>query len=111
VVRLEGRDRQAQRLAALLLLGLEVEVGAAVIDLAESWDGAGAMEELFAERRLAGTGVPGQDDAPKVGQVDTLHRHGAFDPPAEGAIDGARRQVWTRSGRPPGDPSEGVRPF
>jgi hypothetical protein len=33
------------------------------------------MEELLTERRLAGAGMPGQDDAPKVGEVDVLHRH------------------------------------
>ena len=32
-------------------------------------------EELLGERRLAGAGVAGQDDAPKVGEVDALHRH------------------------------------
>jgi hypothetical protein len=74
-VRLERRDREAQRLAALLLLGLEVEMGAAVLDLADAPDGAGSKEELLAERRLAGTRVTGQDDAPEVGQVDALHGH------------------------------------
>ena len=34
-VGLERRDRQAQRLLALLLLGLEIEVGRPVVDLAE----------------------------------------------------------------------------
>ena len=39
-VGLERRHREAERLAPLLLLGLEVEVGRAVIDLAEPGDGA-----------------------------------------------------------------------
>ena len=79
-VALERGNREAQRLAPLLLLGLVVEMGRPVIDLAEPADGARAMEELFAERRLAGTRVPGQDDAPKVGEVDVPRGHGPFDP-------------------------------
>jgi hypothetical protein len=37
---LERSDGQAQRLASLLLLGLEIEMGAAIVDLAESRDRA-----------------------------------------------------------------------
>ena len=74
-VRLERPDREAQRLAPLLLLGLEVEVRRSVVDATEARDGAGSKEELFRERRLAGASVTGQDDAPKVGQVNALHRH------------------------------------
>ena len=40
-VRLERPDREAQRLAPLLLLGLEVEVGRPVVDATEARDGAG----------------------------------------------------------------------
>ena len=50
---LEGPDREAQRLAPLLLLRLEVEVGRPVIDAPESGDGTGLEQELFTERRLA----------------------------------------------------------
>ena len=75
LVVLERRDREAQRLLALLLLGLVVEVGRAVVDAAEPRDGAGAKEELLGERRLAAAGVAGQDDAPEVGGIDALHRH------------------------------------
>ena len=39
-VRLERADREAQRLASLLLLGLEVEVGRPVVDAPESGDRA-----------------------------------------------------------------------
>jgi len=77
---LERGDREAQRLSSLLLLGLEIEVGRAVIDAPETGDAAGSMEELFAERRLAGPRVAGQDDAPKVGQIDALHGHGPLEP-------------------------------
>ena len=72
---LERRDGEAQRLLALLLLGLVVEVGRAVVDATETRDGAGAEEELLGERRLAAAGMAGQDDAPEVGGVDALHRH------------------------------------
>ena len=74
-VRLEGPDREAQRLLALLLLGLEVEMGRPVVDAAEPGDRPGLEQQLLGERRLAGAGVAGQDDAPKVGEIDALHRH------------------------------------
>ena len=74
---LERPDRQAERLAALLLLGLEVQVRAAVVHPAEPRDGAGLEQQLLRERRLAAAGVAGQDDASEVGQVDALHRHRA----------------------------------
>ena len=72
---LERRDGQAQRLPALLLLGLVVEVGRAVIDPTHARDRAGSKEELLGERRLPATGVAGEDDAAEVGGVDALHRH------------------------------------
>ncbi len=74
---LERPDRQAERLAALLLLGLEVQVGAAVVHATEPRDRSGVEQQLLRERRLATAGVAGQDDASKVGQVDALHRHRA----------------------------------
>jgi hypothetical protein len=74
---LERADREAQRLPALLLLGVVVEVGRAVVDAPEPRDRPGAEEQLLGERRLAGAGVAGQDDASQVGQVDALHRHRA----------------------------------
>ena len=74
---LERPDREAQRLAALLLLGLEVEVGAAVVHATEPWDRPRVEQQLFRERRLAAAGMADQDDAPKVRQVDALHRHRA----------------------------------
>ena len=72
---LERGNGEAQRLLALLLLGLVVEMGGSVVDPAEALDGAGPKEELLGERRLAGAGVAGQDDAAEVGGVDALHRH------------------------------------
>ncbi len=72
---LECRDREAQRLLAFLLLGLEVEVGRPVVDPTEALDRAGSKEELLGERRLAAAGVAGEDDAAEVGGVDALHRH------------------------------------
>ena len=65
-------DREAERLAPLLLLGLEVEVRRPVIHPTDARDGAGLEQQLLAERRLAGTRVAGQDDAPKVGEIDAL---------------------------------------
>ena len=91
---LERADRQAQRFVALLLLGLEIEVGGPVIDPPESRDGAGLGQELLGERRLAGAGVTGEDDAAEVGQVDALHRHGSVGP----------RSLRRRAGRL-GDPA------
>ncbi len=71
----ERRDREAERLLALLLLGLEVEVGGPVVDPAEPGNGAGSKEDLLGKRRLARAGVTGEHDAPEVGEVDALHRH------------------------------------
>jgi hypothetical protein len=96
-IRLERRDGQAQGLAALLLLGLEVEVGAAVIDLADAPDRAGLEQELLAERRLARTCVAGQDDAPKVGEIDALGGHGRWVPRA--AVGSKRAAGAAVSGR------------
>ena len=83
-VGLERRDREAQGLAALLLLGLEVEVGGAILDLADAADRAGLEQELLTERRLAGACVAGEDDAPNVGEVDALDGHGATSRPRGG---------------------------
>ena len=74
-VRLERADREAERLAPLLLLGLEIEVGRPVVDPTQPRDRPALEQQLLAERRLAGSRVAGQDDAPKVGEVDALHRH------------------------------------
>ncbi len=76
----EGADREAQRRPPLLLLGLEVEVGRPVVDATEPGDRPGPEEQLLGQRRLAGPGVAGQDDASEVGEVDTLHRHGFVGP-------------------------------
>ena len=70
-------------------------MGCSVVDASEPWDRTGSKEQLFAQRRLAGTGMAGQDDASKVGQVDVLHRHerpvlSAGDG-SEQAAEGARR--------------------
>ena len=79
----EGGDRQAQRLVALLLLGLVVERARAVIHLAQARRGAGPEEESLGERRLAAAGMPGEDDAPKVGEVGALRRHRLMRPHGE----------------------------
>ena len=71
----EGRDREGQRHVPLLLLGLEVHGGRPVLDPALAVDRPGAEEECLGQRRLAGTGVAGQDDAAKVGGVDALRGH------------------------------------
>ncbi len=79
-VGLERRDREAQGLASLLLFGLEVEVRGAVLDLADPAHSPRLEQQLLAERRLARTRVAGQDDAPKVGEIDTLGGHGRCNP-------------------------------
>ena len=76
----ERGDREAQGLVALLLLGLEVERARAVVDAAEARGRAGPEKESFGERRLAAAGVPGQDDAPKVREVNALRRHRLIGP-------------------------------
>ncbi len=93
---LERRDREAQRLLALLLLGLVVEVGRAVVDATETRDGAGAKEELLGERRLAAAGVAGQDDAPEVGGIDALHRHRRSGPHDFAKTGGRTEPRWSR---------------
>ena len=102
---LERRDGEAERLAALLLLGLVVEVGRPVVDLAEPLDRAGLEEEMLGERGLAAAGVAGQDDAPEVGGVDALHRHRRVVPhdcAAAGTIGGlGLSEAASRGGRRP----------
>ena len=72
VVVVGRRERQRQRLLALLLLRLEVERRRPVIDLAQSVDGAGGMQQVLGERRLARAGMAGEHDVAKVGH---LFRH------------------------------------
>ena len=74
---LERPDRQAQRLVPLLLLGLVVEVGRPVVDPAQAGDRAGPEEDLFRERRLAGSGVAREHDGADVGEVVALDGHRA----------------------------------
>ena len=48
---------------------------------------------------LAGTRVAGQDDAPKVGEVDAIGGHGPFDPRSEGRVErgsGHHSPVYSR---------------
>ncbi len=72
---IQRADGEAQRLASLLLFRFVVQAGRPVVDAAKPGDRPGIEEETFAQRRLAGTGVRGYDDAAKVGEVDTLGRH------------------------------------
>ena len=77
----EGGDREAQRLVPLLLLGLVVERARAVIDPAEAGGGArSGRGAASASVVLPTAGVAGQDDAPKVGQVNALRRHRLIGP-------------------------------
>ena len=55
---LERPDREAQRLVALLLLGLEVEVRRPVVDPAQPGDRAGPEQDLLGQRRLAAPAWP-----------------------------------------------------
>ena len=64
-----------QRLAPLLLLGLEVERGGPVVDPAQPRDGAGLEQQVLGEGGLARAGVAGQDDVPELRQVNALRRH------------------------------------
>jgi hypothetical protein len=75
---LERADREAERLVALLLLGLVVEVGGPVVHPALARDRAGTKEDLFRERRLAATGVAREHDGADVGEVVALDRHRAL---------------------------------
>ena len=68
---------RAERLAPLLLLGLVIERRGAVVDLAQPGDGPGLEQEVLGERRLAGAGMAGQDDASEMRQVNVLRRHAA----------------------------------
>ena len=92
---LERPDREAQRLVALLLLGLVVEVGRAVVDPAQAGDRAGPEEDLLRERRLAGSGVAREHDGADVGEVVALDGHRARylvrDSGSRGREDGAGR--------------------
>ena len=72
---LERPDGQAQRRLALLLLGLEVEMGGAVIHPPQARDGAGLEQQLLSQCRLARARVARQDHAAKMREVDILHRH------------------------------------
>ena len=71
----EARHGQAQRLMPLLLFGLVIHARRAVIDATETRDGAVLEEEPLGQRRLAGAGVGGDDDAAEVGEVDALGCH------------------------------------
>ena len=74
---LERPDRQAQRLVPLLLLGLVVEMRRPVVHPAQAGDRAGPEEDLFRERRLAGSGVAREHDGADVGEVVALDGHRA----------------------------------
>ena len=60
---------------ALLLLGLEVEAGGAVVDLPEPGNRTGPEQELLGERGFAGRGMAGKNDVAQVGQVNAFRRH------------------------------------
>ena len=77
---LKAGDGESQRLLALLLFGLVLQAGRAVVDATEPRDRPGIEKEALGQRRLAGPGVGGQDDAAKVGEVDTLGCHRLIDP-------------------------------
>ena len=55
--------------------GSKSEAGRPVLDPAQAVDRPGPEEECLGQRRLAGTGVAGQDDAAEVGGVDALRGH------------------------------------
>jgi hypothetical protein len=73
--RIEAGYGEGQRLLALLLLGLVVQAGGAVIDAAEPRDRASIEKEALGQRRLTGPGMGGQDDAAKVEEVGALGSH------------------------------------
>ncbi len=77
---LKAGHGERQRLLALLLLRLVVQAGRAVVHAAKPRYGAGIEKEALGQRRLAGPGMRGQNDAAKVGQVDTLGCHRLIDP-------------------------------
>ncbi len=77
---LQAGHGEGQRLPALLLFGLVVQACRAVVDAAEPRDRPGVEKEALGQRRLAGPGVGGQNDAAEVGEVDTLGCHRLIDP-------------------------------
>ena len=94
----QARHRQAQRLLALLLFRLEIEACRAVVDSAEAGDRRGIEKEALGQRRLAGPGMGGQNDAAKVGEVDALCCHGQLDPlVARSSSVRSRRQPRTHA--------------
>ena len=70
---LQHAHRERERQLALLLLGLEVQGGRGVLDPAQPVEGAGGVEQVFGQRRLAGAGVTGQHDVAQVIGGDGLH--------------------------------------
>jgi hypothetical protein len=70
---LERRDRQRQRQAALLLLGLVVADSGPVLDATEPVDGAGPMQQRLGERGLASTTVADQGHVPDLLRRDDVH--------------------------------------
>ena len=76
----EGGDREAERLAALLLFGFVVEGGRPIVDPAKTRDGPDPKQEALGQGCLACTGVAGQHDTPKMSQVNALRRHQAGPP-------------------------------
>ena len=61
-VTIEGVGRERERQLALLLLGLEVERGGAVVDTAHAVDDAGLVEQVLGDGGLSGPCMSGQDD-------------------------------------------------
>ena len=109
---LHRRQRERERLLALLLLGLEVEAGGPVVDLAQSGDGAGGVEQVLGEGGLARVGMAGKDDVAEARHVDCGHAAQHIESGAmsghskwsqikrqKGANDAKRGAVFTKIGR------------
>src|SRR4029453_1979587 len=74
VAPLEGGDRQRQRDAPLVLLGVVGAHGRAVLDPAQSGGGAGAVEQGLGEAGLPRAAVPDQGDVADVVGRKPLHQ-------------------------------------
>ena len=70
---LERRDRERHRDRALLLLGIEVAHGVAVLDAPHPRDRAGDEQQRLGQRRLPGSAVADERDVADLRRRERLH--------------------------------------
>ncbi len=64
---------ERQRLLALVLLGLEIERRRLIVDLAQTVDGAGGVEQMLGQGGLARVRVAGEHDVAEARHVNGGH--------------------------------------